>query len=67
MKKFIFALIVMATFSLASCGGNATNQQTTEEETVEAVVDSVCSEEHETDEIVSLDSTENEQHSETVE
>ena len=67
MKKFIFALIVMVTFSLASCAGSATNQQATEEKTVEIVIDSVCPEESETNEIVSLDSTESEQPTETVE
>ena len=67
MKKFIFALIAMAAFSLASCAGSATNQQATEEETVEAVIDRGVSEEPETDEIVSLDSTESEQPTETVE
>ena len=67
MKKIIFTLIAMAAFSLASCAGNATNQQATEKETVEAVIDSVCAEEPETDEIVTLDSTESEQPTETVE
>jgi hypothetical protein len=67
MKKIIFALIAMATISFASCDGNATNQQATEEETVESVIDSVCAEEPETDEIVTLDSTESEQPTETME
>jgi hypothetical protein len=67
MKKIIFALIAMATISFASCAGNATNQQATEEETVESVIDSVCAEEPETDEIVTLDSTESEQPTETME
>ena len=66
MKKIIFALIAMATISLASCAGNATDQQATEEN-VETTIDSVCPEEPETDTIVALDSVESEQPAEATE
>ena len=67
MKKLIFALIAMATISLASCcDGNATNQETTGE-TTETVIDSVCNEETENDSVISVDTIESKPSTETVE
>ena len=66
MKKLIFALIAMATISFASCAGNATDQQATEEN-VEIILDTVCPEEPETDTIVVLDSVVSEQPAEATE
>lgn len=54
MKKLIFALIAMATISFASCVGNATNQEPTEE-TTETVVDTLCIDEPENDTIVFIE------------
>ncbi len=66
MKKLIFALITMATISLASCVGNATNQEATEE-TVETTIDSVCNEEPNGDTIVFVGGIELEQTTEATE
>ena len=67
MKKLIFALIAMATISLASCGdGNTTNQETTKE-TTETVIDSVCNKEPENDSVVFDGTIENKPSTETVE
>lgn len=66
MKKLIFALIAMATISLASCAGNATNQEATEE-TTETVIDSVCPEEPENDSVVFDGTIESKPSTETVE
>ena len=56
MKKLIFALIALATISFASCNGNATNQEPTEE-TTETVIDSVWFDEPENDTIVFIEDT----------
>lgn len=66
MKKILFALIAMATISFASCAGNATNQESTEE-TVETTIDSICPEETENDTIALQDSIEGEQPTEDTE
>ena len=56
----------MATISFASCDGNATDQQVTEEN-VEITVDSICPEENENDTIALQDSINGEQPAETTE
>ena len=60
MKKIIFALIAMVTISFASCVGNATNHEATEEN-VETTIDSVCNEEPNNDTVVFVDTIESEQ------
>lgn len=66
MKKIIFALIAMATISFASCVGNATNQEATEEP-VETTIDSVCNEQPNSDTVVFVDTIESEQTTEATE
>ena len=66
MKKLMFALVAMATITLVSCGGNASNKEPQEIE-AEATFDSVYFEEPEDDTIVLADTTEGEQFTETEE